>query len=261
MLSRLHGEANCMFVKSEWIPLAHGVMSASIIFNWASILSANILRALEKAIQRPDVKGTPFYFSSFLLDALCASNQFPALKWAWTPKCPPIHIYCQALWRENYYREMYDICNHFMAPAHKMIFGVEMPRISEVGREAISETGNWYLLKNFTYIRIVGILVASNMLPKYVPNQILLKEFAFQIFEIGHTVSLIRRKVKAWPEMPISVGSFQLLNHGHARKELEDYLDYRWLPTTIRRHDLKGLIAAHFKKLGLVMQYRHGVSR
>jgi hypothetical protein len=66
---------------------------SGIIFNWASILSDNILRALEKAIQRPNAKGTPFYFSGFLLDDLCASNQFPGLKWAWTPKFPPIHIY------------------------------------------------------------------------------------------------------------------------------------------------------------------------
>jgi hypothetical protein len=90
-----------------------------------------------------------------------------------------------------------------------------------------------------------------NILPKYVPDQILLKEFAFQIFEIGQTISLIKRKVKAWLEMPISIGSCHLLNHDHVRKELEDYLDYRWLPAPIRWHDLKGLIVTHFQKLGL----------
>ena len=53
------------------------------------------------------------------------------------------------------------------------------------------------------------------------------------------------------------MGPYQLLNHGHARKELEDYLDYKWFPTTIRRHDPKGLIAAHFRKLGLTTTYKH----
>jgi hypothetical protein len=67
MLSRLLREVDCMFFKSEWIPLAHGVMSVGIVFNWASILSANIIRALEKAIERPDAKGAPFYFFNFLL--------------------------------------------------------------------------------------------------------------------------------------------------------------------------------------------------
>ena len=52
-------------------------------------------------------------------------------------------------------------------------------------------------------------------------------------------------------------GPYQILNHDHAVKDLEGYLDYRWLPGTIHRHDLKGLIAAHFRRLGLTTPYRH----
>lgn len=77
---------------------------------------------------------------------------------------------------------MYDIYEYFMAPDHMMIFGVEMARISEAGWEAISQIGNWYLLREFTYIRIVGILATLNLLPMYVPDWILLKEIAFHIF-------------------------------------------------------------------------------
>lgn len=79
MLSRLHGEANCTNFKLEWIPLAHGVMSTATIFNWESILSSNLLRDLENAIQKQDPKGTPFYFVVYLLGTLCASNPFPRL--------------------------------------------------------------------------------------------------------------------------------------------------------------------------------------
>ena len=94
MLSKLHGEADNTFFKAEWIPLAHRVMSTMILFNRAGILSANILRALEKVVPRPEARGSPFYFSGFLLDVLCASNQFLGLKWACTPRHPPIHINC-----------------------------------------------------------------------------------------------------------------------------------------------------------------------
>lgn len=116
---------------------------------------------------------------------------------------------------------------HHSSP--QLFFGVDMPQISEAGCEAISQIGNWYFLNNFTYIMIVGITASPNMFPKYVPHKILLKEFAFQIFEIWQTVSLIKRKFKSWPEMPISIAPFHLYNHGHVYKELEDYLDYRWL--------------------------------
>lgn len=43
MLSRLHGETDCTNFKSEWLPLAHGVMSTGTVFNWESILSNNLL--------------------------------------------------------------------------------------------------------------------------------------------------------------------------------------------------------------------------
>lgn len=201
---------------------------------------------MEKAIQKQDPKGTPFYFAGYLLDVLCASNPFSGLKWAWTLKCPPIHLYSKKMWRENSYKEMYTICNHFIALAHKLFFGAEMPRVSEASRESIAQIGNWYLLKHLTYIQLTCITTSPNLLPRYIQDKILLKEFAFQLFEIGQTDGLIKRKVKAWSKMPVPIGPFQILNHGHAKKETEYYLDYRWLPAPIQQHDPKGLILSHF---------------
>ena len=68
---------------------------------------------------------------------------------------------------------------------------------------------------------------------------------------------MIRRKLKAWLELLVPIGPYQILNHGHTIKELEGYLDYRWLTSTILRHDPKGLIATHFRRLGLTTTYRH----
>jgi hypothetical protein len=55
------------------------------------------------------------------------------------------------------------------------------------------------MLKNFTYIRLAGIMVSPNLFPKYVPDKLLLMEFAFQLFEIDQAMELIRRMLKAWP--------------------------------------------------------------
>ena len=57
--------------------------------------------------------------------------------------------------------------------------------------------------------------------------------------------------------MPLLVVPFQLMNQGHTQKELEEYLDFRWLTTPLRWHDPKGYIVAHFQKLGLTTSYRH----
>lgn len=191
------------------------------------------------------------------MDILCASNSFPGMKWAWNPQSPPIHLYFKELWKENSFREMYIICNHFLDEAHQLLFGLEMPRITEVGRDSIAQTGNWYMLRDFTYICLAGIMVAPHLLSRYVPDKLLRKEFAFQLFEIGQTANLLRRKLKAWPKLPVPIGPYQILNHGHAVKELKGYLDYRWLPSTVCHHDPKGLIATHFKRLGLTTPYRH----
>ena len=152
---------------------------------------------------------------------------------------------------------MYNISDHFITHAHQLLFETEMPRISEAGWESISLIGNWYMMNKFTYIRLVGITPTPHLLPKYIPDKLLLKAFAFQLFEIGQTMELIRRKMKAWTKLLVPVGQYQILNHGQARKELEDYLDYRWLPDTIRHHDPKGLIKAHFRRLGLTTMYMH----
>ena len=93
MLSRLHGEVDCTNFKTEWLPVVHGVMLVGIVFNWASMLSQSLLKALEKAVWKSNPKGTIFYFSAYLLDVLYASNSFPGMNWAWTPQSPPIHLY------------------------------------------------------------------------------------------------------------------------------------------------------------------------
>ena len=80
---------------------------------------------------------------------------------------------------------MYKICDYFITHAHQLSFGTEMTRISKVGRESISLIKNCYLLKYFTYIYLVGITAVPNLLPRYVPEKLLLKEFSFQLFEIG----------------------------------------------------------------------------
>ena len=100
-------------------------MSTGTVFSWESIMSNNLLRALEKIVHKQDPNGTLFYFAAYLLDALCASNSFLGLNWAWTLKSPLIHLYCKELWRENSYKEMYTICDQFIAPTYKLFFGTK----------------------------------------------------------------------------------------------------------------------------------------
>ena len=77
------------------------------------------------------------------------------------------------------------------------------------------------------------------------------------MFEISQTIDLIWRKLKAWSKLPVLIGPYQIVNHVHAMKVMEGYLDYIWLPSTIWCHDPMGLITAHFKVLSLTITYKH----
>lgn len=144
-----------------------------------------------------------------------------------------------------------------MALTHRLIFRTEMPWILEAGRESLSKIGNWYLLKDLTYIRLIGLIGVPHLLPKYVPNRILVKEFTFQIFEVGLTVGLLKRKVRGWLEMTLTISPFQIINQDQAQNEIEGYLDFKWMTTPLRNHDPMGYIAVHHQKLGLATSYRH----
>lgn len=74
---------------------------------------------------------------------------------------------------------MYIICNHFLAKAHQLLFGSEMPRITEAGIYLISLIINWYMLKDFTDICLAGITSSPHLLHRYVSDKLLLKEFTF----------------------------------------------------------------------------------
>lgn len=65
MLCRLHGEVDSTHFKSNWIPLAHGVLSAGIVYNRASNVSVNIMKALEKVVTKSEGHGVSLVFFWF----------------------------------------------------------------------------------------------------------------------------------------------------------------------------------------------------
>lgn len=87
LLCRLYGRKSGRFFKSSWAPLIHEISTNGTILNWATILSDSMSLAINQIRKSAQVTG--FYMSSYFMDAVCASNTFPALSWRWTPKCHP----------------------------------------------------------------------------------------------------------------------------------------------------------------------------
>jgi hypothetical protein len=110
MICRLYGEKNPQHFKLEWVPLLHQIVKKGKIFNWAEILSANILLVVKRSLESPPRFGVGFFMSSYLIDVVCAITPFPLMKWSWSLYEKPIHIYCSVLWNKKCKNHFYDIC-------------------------------------------------------------------------------------------------------------------------------------------------------
>ena len=132
--------------------------------------------------------------ASYLLDVMCARNEYPYLGWKWTPSLSSIHVYCTMLW-ENRYKEDYDrICDGFFAPIYQILFGKEAPCFSPKGQEIVQKYGDWYMTPDGFYIRMSGTSKAPHRLPHFVPDKSLLQELTYQTYIHGVATSLHKEK-------------------------------------------------------------------
>ena len=80
----------------KWIPIIHQVIRYGSILNWGEIISSNLDIQLKKV-----QKEHQFYMSSYLLDVMCASQEYPCVGWKWNPNLLSIHVYCKMLWENK----------------------------------------------------------------------------------------------------------------------------------------------------------------
>jgi hypothetical protein len=78
-----------------------------MILHWGEIISSNLDIQLKKVQEEHQ-----FYISSYLLDVMCASREYPSLGWRWKLNLPSIHVYCKILWENE------RICNDLFSPIY-----------------------------------------------------------------------------------------------------------------------------------------------
>ena len=84
LLSRIFGRKDSSHFPNKWILIIHQVISSGPILNWGEIISSNL------DIQLKWVRNEhKFYMDSYLLDVMCASKEYPSLRWKWTPGLRP----------------------------------------------------------------------------------------------------------------------------------------------------------------------------
>ena len=145
MLARVFRRKDTSSFPEKWIPIIHQVITHGSTLNWGELSSSNLDIQLKKA-----QKEHQFYMSSYLLDVMCASWEYPSLGWKWKPYSLSIHVYCKMLW-DNKYKEDYElICNGLFATIYQILFGEEAPCLSPEGHA--KEYEDWYMTLDGVHI-------------------------------------------------------------------------------------------------------------
>jgi hypothetical protein len=120
-----------------------------------------------------------------------------------------------------------------------------LQRISTEALETLQEIADWYLEKNYTYIRVYGCNTPPHLLPRYVSDKLLTREVTYQTMEVGIVAALQTANKRSWPNFPIKLGKFTLTNIPHARKEVLALKEMILCIETVKKHDPKNVMYNH----------------
>ena len=74
LLFRVFGRKDGSTFPDKWIPIIYQIMTSRVTLNWGELISSNLDNQLKKVH-----KDHQFYMSTYLMDVMCASLEFPSL--------------------------------------------------------------------------------------------------------------------------------------------------------------------------------------
>ena len=77
--------------------------------------------------------------TSYVLDVMCASGEYPSLGWRWEPNLLSVHVYCKMLWEKKYKEDYEWIFNVLFSTLYQVLFGEEAPCLSPKGKKLVKE--------------------------------------------------------------------------------------------------------------------------
>ena len=95
------------------------------------------------------------------------------------------------------------------------------------------------------------------MLPKIVPDKLVLEEVSFWTVIDGVYKKLVAPKRKCWPKFPLNLGSLVIQNSTWAAVLSDQIVSLKLVFSLKRKHDPKGFLDAHFKKNHVKSGYVH----
>jgi hypothetical protein len=236
----------------QWVPLIYSIAEGSS-FNWAKMLSDSLTsRITEYQTQKESGKAASFFMSAYLMDAICSMTPFPLMNWSWDPSdAELVHVYHSKLWEDKASDFVYEIFNWVMVLMHVAIFGNPPPRISDSITENLSRVVDWYVEKEFSYIRVFSASIPPHALLLLIPDKLACREIARQTVIGSISKELKGYSKKVWPPFPIHLNTYSLLDFGHAKAEAAALEDINLVHIKFKKHEPHRVVSNHLANCGL----------
>jgi hypothetical protein len=235
-----------------WVPLIYTVAEGSS-FDWAKMLSDSLTSQItEYQMQKESGKATSFFMSAYLMDTLCSMTPFPLMNWSWAPlDAEPVHVYHSKIWEDKASDFIYEIFNWVMVSMHVAIFGNLPPRILDSIMANLSRVADWYVEKEFSYIRVFGASILSHALPLLIPNKLACCEIAKQTVIGGISKELKGFSKNVWPPFPVHLNTYSLLDFRHAKAKATTLEDINFVHIELKKHDPHRVVSNNLASCGL----------
>jgi hypothetical protein len=138
-----------------------------------------------------------------------------------------------------------------MVPMHVAIFGNSPPRILDNITTNLRRVADWYVEKEFSYIRVFGAFVPLHALPLLIPDRLACREIARQTVIGGISKELKGYSKKVWPPFPIHLNTYSLLDFRHAQAEAVALEDINLVHIKFKKHDPHRVVSNHLASCGL----------
>jgi hypothetical protein len=197
-------------------------------------------------------KASSFFMSAYIMDAICFMKPFPLMSWSWTPTNEEtIHVYHSKLWDDKPKEFVYEIFNWVMVPMHVSILDHLPPRISDKIIANLSNVVDWYIEAEFSYIRVYDNYVPPYALLLFLRDKLVCHDIARQtvLSEVRKELKGVLKKV--WPPFPIHIGTYSLLDFGHAKTEALTLEEMKLVDIEFKKHDPIKVVSNHMASCGL----------
>ena len=94
LLSSVFGRKDGSSFRDKWIPIIYHIITSGSTLNWGELISSILDLQLKKAHKKHQ-----FFMSSYLLDMMCSSKEYPSLGCRGEPNLPSVNVYCKMLWK------------------------------------------------------------------------------------------------------------------------------------------------------------------